>query len=106
LLIPPYPYVLTALADPEYRVQLVTAALTLVLVVGVLFAPPSLKDLLQTGLALAGAGLGAWALATVRPAASEVLGASWPLGLGWFSLLAGLLALALAGLAQLFGARE
>jgi hypothetical protein len=55
---------------------------------------------------LAGLLLGLFALLTVRPIASALLNAAWPIGLGWVLMLVGFAGLALSALAQLFGPRE
>jgi hypothetical protein len=104
--LPPYPYLLTAYADPEFQLQLLVAAITLIAVLLVTFLPDSLSAILQTVLALAGLAVGAWGLLTVRPLAAELLNAAWPIGLGWYAMLAGFGWLALLGLRRLFGPRE
>ena len=105
IIFPPYPYLLTAYADPEYQPQLLVAALTLIAVIVGLFLPGDLSALLQTLLAAGALAVGAWALVTVRPVAGELLGAPWAVGLGWWAMLLGLAWLALMGLRRLFGQR-
>src|SRR5688572_10598001 len=106
VILPPYPYLLTALSDPEFRAQFFIGCAALLGLVIVAYLPAELKDGLQFLLGLAGLLLGTYALLTLRPAASAVLNAPWPIGLGWLAMVVGFAALALAGLAQLFGARE
>jgi hypothetical protein len=105
VVIPPYPYVLTAYADPEYRVQLFVALFSLVALLLALYLPDQVKAAAQIGLAVAGGVLGLWGLLAVRPLASVLLGAPWPIGLGWPLMLAGFAALAWVGMVQLFGPR-
>ncbi len=105
IVIPPFPYFLTAYADPEYRVQLFIALFSLVALPLSLYLPDQVKAAAQIGLALAGGAIGCWALLTVRPVASELLGAPWPIGLGWVLMLAGFAGLAWVGLSQLFSPR-
>jgi hypothetical protein len=105
VIIPPYPYLLTAYADPEYRLQLFVSLFLLIALPLALYLPDQVKATAQAGLAAAGGALGLWSLLTVRPVASELLGAPWAIGLGWGAMLAGFAALAWVGLAQLFGPR-
>ena len=102
---PPYPYIFTAYADPEYRTQLFVAALAVVVLLLALYAPTDIKAALQIVLALVGGALGLWGLIVVRPVASGLLGAPWPVGLGWPMMLLGFALLALSGLRELFGPR-
>ena len=102
---PPYPYLFTALGDPEYRAQLFVASLGVVLLVLALYLPADLKAALQTLLAVLGGGLGLWSLLVLRPVASDLLGVPWAIGLGWLIMLAGFVVLALGGLRELFGPR-
>jgi hypothetical protein len=102
---PPYPYLLTAYADNEYRGQLFVAGLGVVLLLLALYLPVDLKAILQLVLALVGGGLGLWSLLVLRPVASDLLGATWAIGLGWPIMLAGFALLALGGLRELFGPR-
>ncbi len=106
VIFPPYPYLLTAYADREYQGQLFVAAATLLGLLFSLYLPVDLKDLLQIVLGLVGAALAAWAVANLRPVASALLNAPWPIGLGLVALLLGFGALGLGGLAQLLGPRE
>ena len=106
VIFPPYPYLLTAYADREYQGQLFVAAATLVGLLVTLYLPVDLKDALQTLLGLAGAGLAAWGMLNVRPAASALLNSPWPIGLGLAALLFGFVVLGLGGVGQLFGPRE
>ena len=105
LVFPPYPYLLTAYADPEYRGQLFAASLSVVILLLTLYLPADLKAGLQIVLAGLGGGLGLWGLLTVRPAASELLARPWAIGLGWPIMLAGFALLLLGGLRELFGPR-
>jgi hypothetical protein len=105
VVVPPYPYFLTAYADPEYRVQLFVALFSLVALPLALYLPDQVKAVAQIGLAVAGGAIGLWALLTVRPVASDLLGAPWPIGLGWPLVLAGFAVLAWVGLGQLFSPR-
>lgn len=102
---PPYPYLLTAYADPEYRTQLFAASLGVVILLLGLYLPSDLKAVLQIILAALGGGLGLWSLLTLRPVASSLLGMPWPIGLGWPIMLAGFAVLLLGGLRELFGPR-
>ena len=106
IVFPPYPYILTAYADPEFRTQLFVAALGLIALFFELYLPADLKAGLQIILAGAAAGLGLRTLLVVRPVASSLLGTPWPIGLGWPAMLIGFAGLVLVGLGQLFGARE
>jgi hypothetical protein len=103
---PPYPYLLTAHADPEYRWQLVLAILTVAAFVVVAYLPRELNALLLFLLAVAAIVVAVPAMLALRPQAHSVLNAVWPLGVGWPLLLLGLGLLALGGLARLFGPRE
>jgi hypothetical protein len=105
VVVPPYPYFLTAYADPEYRGQLFVALVSLVALPLVLYLPDQVKAAAQIGLAVAGGAIGLWALLTVRPVASELLAAAWPIGLGWPLMLAGFMVLAWVGMTQLFSPR-
>ncbi|MEP7357212.1 MAG: hypothetical protein ABI847_08230 [Anaerolineales bacterium] len=105
IVIPPYPYVLTAYADPEYRVQFFVALFSLVALLLALYLPDQVKAIAQLGLAAAGGVLGLWSLLALRPVASDLLGSPWPIGLGWGLMLAGFAILAWVGLAQLFSPR-
>jgi hypothetical protein len=105
VVVPPYPYFLTAYADPEYRLQLFVALFSLVALLLALYLPDQVRAVAQIGLAIAGGAIGLWALLTVRPVASDLLGSPWPIGLGWPLMLAGFAALAWVGLAQLFSPR-
>ena len=102
---PPYPYLFTAVTDPEDRTQLFAAILGVVILVLALYMPADLKAALQTLLAVVGGGLGLWSLWVLRPVASDLLGAPWAIGLGWLVMLAGFVVLALGGLRELFGPR-
>jgi hypothetical protein len=105
VVLPPYPYILTAIGDPEFRLQFFVGLLALVGVVVVLYLPTELNALLQIGLSVAAVVVALPALLALRPAAEAVLAARWPLGLGLPLLLAGLAVLALSGLRRLFGQR-
>ena len=106
VLFPPYPYLLTAIRDPEFQGQFFVACATLLGLVILAYLPAELKDGLQVLLGLAGAALSLFGLLILRPAASELLNAPWPIGAGWVMFVLGFVALVLAGLTQLFGARE
>jgi hypothetical protein len=105
VLFPPYPYLLTAVGDPEYRLQLAVAVVTLLAVVLALYLPRDVNAVLQAALALAALLTAIPPLLAVRPAAEAVLGRAWPLGWGWPLLLAALAVLALSGVARLFEPR-
>jgi hypothetical protein len=105
VVVPPYPYFLTAYADPEYRVQLFVALFSLVALPLALYLPDQVKAVAQIVLAVAGGAIALWALLTVRPVASDLLGAPWAIGLGWYLMLAGFAVLAWVGLGQLFSPR-
>jgi hypothetical protein len=105
VVVPPYPYFLTAYADPEYRVQLFVTLFGLVALPLALYLPDQAKAVAQIVLAVAGGAIGLWALLTVRPVASDLLGAPWAVGLGWYLMLAGFAVLAWVGLGQLFSPR-
>ena len=102
---PPYPYLFTALADPEYRAQLFVASLGVVVLVLALYLPSDLKAALQILVAVVGGGCGLWALVMLRPVAADLLSAPWAVGLGWPIMLAGFGVLAVGGLRELFGPR-
>lgn len=104
--LPPYPYLLRALGDPEFQGQFFIGCATLLGVALVGYLPAGLKDSLQVLLGLAGALLGGFALLRLHPIASALLDAPWPIGAGWVIMLAGFAALAAAGVAQMFGPRE
>jgi hypothetical protein len=106
IVFPPYPYLLTAYADPEFQPQLLAASLTLVALLVLLYLPAEVNALLQTGVAALAAALAVWGLATVRPIAADLLNVPWPLGLGGGLLLVGLAGLTVSGLAALFGPRQ
>jgi hypothetical protein len=103
--IPPYPYVLTAYADPEYQTQLFVGGVTLLASLVVAYLPRELNAALQSILAASAGAVGLWAVLTLRPAANAVINAHWDLGPGWFVMLAGLAGLALSALVSLFGPR-
>ncbi|MCC6187501.1 MAG: hypothetical protein IT318_00590 [Anaerolineales bacterium] len=105
IVVPPYPYLLSAYADPEYRLQLLVAGLTLLALVVVVYLPRDLSALLQSALAGLGGSVGLWAVLVLRPAASEVLNAPWALGLGWYLMLLGFAGLVLSGVSRIFGPR-
>lgn len=105
IVFPPYPYLLTAYADPEYRNQLFAASLGVVLLLLALYLPSDFKAALQIVLAALGGGLGLWSLLVLRPVASSLLGAPWAIGLGWPIMLAGFALLVLGGWRELFGPR-
>jgi len=102
---PPYPYLLTATAYPEYRTQLFAASLGVVLLLLALYLPSDLKAGMQIVLAALGGGLGLWSLLVLRPTAAGLLGAPWAIGLGWPIMLAGFALLVLGGWRELFGPR-
>lgn len=105
VVLPPYPYLLTAHADPEFQAQLIVALVTVLAFVVLVYLPGDLNAVAQIVLALAVIASAVPPLLAVRPAANEVLGVAWPLGLGWPLLLAGLAALAWLALARLFSPR-
>jgi len=84
LTLPPYPAILTAHRDPEYRGQLLLATGTLLLALLSPRArrlPPRLLDGLIAALALGGLVAGLVALAEVRPLFIELY--NGPVGVGW-----------------------
>ncbi len=105
VVLPPYPYLLTAHADPEFRPQLIVAIFTVLAFVVLVYLPADLNAVVQIVLAMAAIASAVPPLLAVRPAANEVLGAAWPLGLGWPLLLAGLAGLAWLALRRLFSPR-
>jgi hypothetical protein len=105
VVLPPYPYLLTALGDGEFRLQLLVGALALAGVVVVLYLPYELNALLQLVVPIVGALAAITALLSLRPAANGVLNAVWPLGMGVPLLVGALAWLALGGLRRLFGPR-
>jgi len=105
VVLPPYPYLLTAYADLEYRTQLIVAVMTLLTFIVLVYLPGDLNTLLQLIVAVAAFASAIPPLLAVRSAADGVLGAVWSLGLGWPLLLVGLGMLALFALARLFGPR-
>ena len=105
IVFPPYPYLLTAYADPEYRTQLFVASLGLVVLLLALYLPSDLKATLQVVLAVLGGALGLWSLLLLRPVASDLLGSTWAIGIGWPIMLAGFVLLAWVGIRELFGPR-
>lgn len=106
VVLPPYPYLLTAHADPEYRAQLLAAILTFAAFLIVVYLPHDLNAAAQLVVALAALVSAVPPMLSVRPAAEGVLNAAWPLGLGWPALLAGLAWLGWLGLARLFSPRQ
>jgi hypothetical protein len=106
LVLPPWPYVVTAYADPEYQGQLFIALAAVLAVLAVAYLPAGLRHALQVLLAASAGAVCLWSLPAVRPAASELLGGHWAVGPGWLLALAGFAALALGSLARLFGPRD
>jgi len=104
--IPPYPAILTAYRDPEYRGQLLLAAATFLLV---LFSPLARRlgrfvpCALVAGLALTGPIAGLAALARVRPLFVQLYHA--PIGVGW-GVVVYLLGCAVALVAAVFQTRS
>ncbi len=105
VVLPPYPYILTAYADPEYSTQFFAASLGIVVLLLTQYLPTDLKAVLQILLAVLGAALGLWGLLAVRPVASALLGTPWPIAWGLPLMLAGFALLALGGLREIFGPR-
>ncbi len=99
LALPPYPAILTAHRDPEYRGQLLLAAGAFLLALLSPLArrlPTRLLDGLAAALAVGGLTGGIAALVGVRPLFAELYGA--PVGVGWGVVACGLgCALALVG---------
>ena len=89
LILPPYEVLRNRDYWPEYQTQFLLTGITLVGVAASGFALRQVSRGLQIVLSAAGAGYGAWALITLRPAANELLNAPWPVGLGWWAMLAG-----------------
>jgi hypothetical protein len=90
LVLPPYEAFRNREYWPEYQTQFWVACVTIAGVAVTGLAPRRAIGWLQVALAAAGAGCGAWALFTLRPAANELLNAPWAVGLGWMAMLAGL----------------
>lgn len=99
---PPYPYLLTAYADPEFQLQFFVALATLFGLILTLYLPVGLNTVLQILLAGLGGAYGLWTLLAVRPVASALLNAPWAIGLGWFVMLAGFVGLIVSGVAYFF----
>ena len=89
LILPPYEVWRNREYWPEYQTQFLLAGVALAGVALGGLAPRWATAWLQIFLAAAGAGCGAWALLTLRPAANELLNATWSLGFGWVAMLAG-----------------
>ena len=89
LVFPPYEVLRNREYWPEYQTQFWLAGITLAGVAVSGWVPRRAAGWLQMILAGVGAGYGAWALLTLRPAANELLNAPWAVGLGWVALLAG-----------------
>jgi hypothetical protein len=90
LVLPPYEAFRNPEYWPEYQTQFWVTCISLAGVAASGLAPRQAVGWLQIALAAAGAGCGAWALLTLRPAANELLNATWPVGLGWPAMLVGL----------------
>ena len=107
IILPPYEAYVRADYRLEYWPQMVVAGLTALLIVSAFVLPGELKDLTQMALALAGLGIGAWTLMSVRPATLALLPVGWVrLGWGWVAMLVGLAGLAWLGLTHLFGEKD
>jgi hypothetical protein len=104
--LPVYPYLLTAYADPEFQLQFIVACAAGGGVLLCLALPPAWLDLPQLGLAVLGAWSGAAGLLAVRPAAMALMAGPWPVGIGWAAMLLGFAGLAGAGWRGLFGVRD
>jgi len=91
LVFPPYEAFRIREYWPEYQIQFWVACAALAGVAASGLAPRRVIEGLQIALAAAGGGYAAWALLTLRPAANELLNATWPVGLGWPAMLAGFL---------------
>ncbi len=89
LILPPYEVWRNREYWPEYQNQFLLAGVALAGVALGGLAPRGATAWLQVVLAAAGTGYGAWALLTLRPAANELLNATWPVGFGWGAMLAG-----------------
>jgi hypothetical protein len=103
--LPYYPHILTAYAEPEFQGQFFVAAATLTSVVVALVLPPEIAGLAQIIAGLVGAALSAWALWTLWPVASALLGQSGTIGWGWAVTIMGCLAAAAHGWLRLFRPR-
>jgi hypothetical protein len=90
LVLPPYEAFRNREYWPEYQTQFWVACVAVTGVAAGGLAPGWAAGWLQIALAAGGAGCGAWALLTLRPAANELLNAPWAVGLGWLAMLAGL----------------
>jgi|GEM_PF-712776 len=99
---PPYPYLFSAYADPEFQLQFFVALATLFGLILTLYLPVGLNSVLQILLAGLGGAYGLWTLLAVRPVASALLNAPWAIGLGWFVMLAGFVGLIISGVAYFF----
>lgn len=82
---------------PEYQAQFIVACAALLGMAICQFLPRRVNACLQIVFALVGGGYGAWALATLRPVANELMNAPWAVGYGWMAMLAGFAGLAGAG---------
>lgn len=105
IVFPPYPYILTAITDPEYRTQFFAASLGVVVLLLAQYLPTDVKAAMQIILAALGGGLGLWGVFALRPVASALLGSPWAVGLGVPLMLLGFALLVLGGLRELFGPR-
>ncbi len=94
LVFPPYEAFVNREYWPEYQTQFWVACAAVAGVAACGLVPRWARGWLRIALAAAGAGCGAWALLTLRPAANELLNAPWAVGLGWLAMLAGLAAVA------------
>ncbi len=103
---PYYPYILTAYADPEFRVQFFVAGLALAGAALAVFVPDDANALVRIGLALVGAGCAIGNLVVLWPAAAAVGGPIWALGWGWAALLLGFLAIIVHGWRTIFQPRR
>jgi len=103
---PPYEAFRDSAYWPDYQTQFAVACATLLGLAACQFAPNWLEAGLQVVFALLGAGCGAWALLTLKPAADEVLNAPWAIGPGWFAVWLGLgVAAAAAAIELVFALR-
>lgn len=102
---PYYPYFLTAYNDPEFGLQFWLACAVLLGLPFALWLPDHLAGLFQLALALIGLGFSVWALWSLWPIATELLGTTWPIGWGWPATLLGFVGALVDGWRVLFQPR-
>jgi hypothetical protein len=106
IIFPPYPYLLTAYADPEFRLQFIIACATILSIGLILYLPDeTFGDVLQIFLALLGGGYAGWTALALWRVLLELFHIRWALGLGWALILWGFAGLVLSGWTRVFGPR-